>query len=230
MLRMAIAFSQIGATDCENIGDGLLRQPVNTISSLAFSGFGVAALISARRFDGVERPIRQIFGWLMIATGVGSFLFHGPQWPFSHFLHDITFLTTLWFIAMANITVAGRLRHAVGRNVFLVGSAAIAATLLILPDSTNVLMVATVIALVAGDIVARRRGNIGGRSYTTALVLVALALALNILGRTGGPWCDTDSLLQGHSAWHVLGAAALYIYFMATSGARTKGAAERLTS
>lgn len=29
------------------------------------------------------------------------------------------------------------------------------------------------------------------------------------LGRSGGPWCRPDSLLQAHAAWHVLAAAGL---------------------
>jgi hypothetical protein len=29
------------------------------------------------------------------------------------------------------------------------------------------------------------------------------------VGRTASPWCDPDSLLQGHAVWHLLAAAAL---------------------
>ncbi len=35
-------------------------------------------------------------------------------------------------------------------------------------------------------------------------------------GRTASPWCDPDSLLQGHAAWHLLGAAALACWALAT--------------
>jgi len=33
----------------------------------------------------------------------------------------------------------------------------------------------------------------------------------NVLGRTGGPICAEGSVLQGHAAWHVLAAAALWV-------------------
>jgi hypothetical protein len=47
-----------------------------------------------------------------------------------------------------------------------------------------------------------------------ALALVALAAAgiLNLLGRTGAPLCRPDSLPQPHAAWHVLTAVAVAVW------------------
>ena len=39
---------------------------------------------------------------------------------------------------------------------------------------------------------------------------LAVGLAAQGLGRTGGPWCRPDSLLQPHALWHVLTAGALW--------------------
>ena len=36
-----------------------------------------------------------------------------------------------------------------------------------------------------------------------------------LLGRTGGPWCRPASLLQAHSAWHLLAAIALALWLHA---------------
>lgn len=36
-----------------------------------------------------------------------------------------------------------------------------------------------------------------------ALALLAGARVIWAVTRTGGPWCDPASLLQGHAAWHV---------------------------
>ena len=43
----------------------------------------------------------------------------------------------------------------------------------------------------------------------------AMALAFGIwnLSKTGGPWCDPHSLLQGHAVWHVLGAVAAFCLY-----------------
>ena len=56
------------------------------------------------------------------------------------------------------------------------------------------------------------------------LIVVILALAMLEeagaacwwAGRTASPWCDPDSLLQAHAAWHLLGAAALACWAAAT--------------
>lgn len=39
---------------------------------------------------------------------------------------------------------------------------------------------------------------------------LAVGLAAQVFGRTGGPWCRPDSLLQPHALWHVLTAGALW--------------------
>jgi hypothetical protein len=51
-----------------------------------------------------------------------------------------------------------------------------------------------------------RRGRV---AYRAALAATAAGAACWWLGRTASPWCDPDSLLQPHAAWHLLAAAAL---------------------
>jgi hypothetical protein len=65
--------------------------------------------------------------------------------------------------------------------------------------------------------VGRGRLTPRGRvAYRAALALAAAGAAGWWLGRTASPWCDPDSLLQGHAAWHLLGAAALACWALAT--------------
>jgi hypothetical protein len=71
-----------------------------------------------------------------------------------------------------------------------------------------------VVGMVAWHEVARRVGRVrlapGRRvAYRVALVTAAAGGACWWAGRTASPWCDPDSLLQPHAAWHLLGAAAL---------------------
>jgi hypothetical protein len=47
------------------------------------------------------------------------------------------------------------------------------------------------------------------------LAALAAGAAAWTLGRTGGPLCDPDSVLQGHAAWHLLSAAALAAWALA---------------
>lgn len=49
----------------------------------------------------------------------------------------------------------------------------------------------------------------GGRTARVGAAALTAGLAAYGVGRTGGPLCRPDSLLQPHAAWHVLAAVAL---------------------
>jgi hypothetical protein len=51
--------------------------------------------------------------------------------------------------------------------------------------------------------------------YRAAWAATAAGAACWWLGRTASPLCDPDSPLQGHAAWHLLGAAALACWAVA---------------
>jgi hypothetical protein len=80
------------AADCEAITAGFLGQPVNALTTVGFVIAGVLVM--------VRRPERIWVGIALIATGVGSFLFHGPMPAGNEWAHDVT-LT--WLI----VVVAG---------------------------------------------------------------------------------------------------------------------------
>ena len=217
---LSALYQRIGESDCETIGSGFLAQPINALSSLAFSVIGVAMIWWATRVDGSERIVRIVFGVLMVLTGVGSVMFHGPQGPGSQFGHDVTFLVTIWFVAVINVAATYRWKPVAGWITFVVGSLILSVALTLSPGVTNVLMVATVLALVASDIALHRKGRIRSAWYVASLLAIASAGVMFLLGRTGAPLCDPDSLFQGHGLWHLLGALALGAYFVATSDSR----------
>ena len=77
-----------------------------------------------------------------------------------------------------------------------------------------------VVGFVAWNEVARRVGRSrltprGRVAYRAALAAAAAGGACWWLGRTASPWCDPDSLLQGHAAWHLLAAVALACWALA---------------
>ena len=77
-----------------------------------------------------------------------------------------------------------------------------------------------VVGLVAWNEVARRVGRSrltprGRVAYRAALAAAAAGAACWWAGRTASPWCDSDSLLQGHAAWHLLAAVALACWALA---------------
>ncbi len=77
------------ASDCEAITSGVLGQPVNAVSTIVFL---VAGLWVVRR--GTQA---RWIGIALMATGLGSFLFHGPMPPGSEWAHDVSLA---WLLAV----------------------------------------------------------------------------------------------------------------------------------
>lgn len=209
-----------GQGDCESFDSGWLLQPINAVSSLGFSVVGFFILAWAGRADGHERVLRIAFGTAMVATGMGSFAFHGFDNPASQFLHDITFLALIWLLAVINVSEVRRWSRRTGWTVALAGVGFAAAVLVVAPTITNALTGLVTAALIASDIVLERRGGISRPWWIASLAAMVVAVAAFLLGRTGAPLCDPESLFQGHALWHLFAAVAIGFYFVATSTAR----------
>ena len=84
----------LGASDCERVTEGLLAQPTNAITSLGFALAG--GWLMARALRGPQRRVEPfVFGASVVTTGVGSFLYHGPQPPHADAVHDLSILVVL---------------------------------------------------------------------------------------------------------------------------------------
>jgi hypothetical protein len=154
----------LGAGDCERLHDGLIAQPVNTASAVAFVAVG--AWVLGRRWpEGSVRPAaRAAFGLAVVAAGVGSVDYHGTGSPAARLLHDGGLYAVAGYVAWHEVARrAGRVRLPPGRRV----------------------------------------------GYRLALAATAAGAACWWAGRSASPWCDPDSLLQPHAAWHLLSAFAL---------------------
>jgi hypothetical protein len=165
----------LAAGDCERLHDGLIAQPVNTASALAYVAVGAWLVGRGLRGGPGRRPLL-VFGLAAGLAGVGSVDYHGPGSPAVRLLHDGGLYAVVGLVAW----------HEVARRAGRAGAPAAAWT-------------------------PRRRAW-----YRAALAAAAAGAACWWLGRTASPWCDPDSLLQGHAAWHLLGAAALACWAAAT--------------
>lgn len=212
----------LGAADCEIAGGGLLAQPSNAWSSLAYVVVGIVLIASISRAPRSDRPLRVAFGALMAATGIGSVLYHGPQPAIAGFAHDITFLAVLWFLILMNpASPYGVPRRSAWTALALVTVAA-SIILIASPNATNLITGVSVVGLIMSDILIQRIGGVNGRWYAAALLLLAASLVFNLLGRSGAVTCDPDSLIQLHALWHGLSAAALGAYYVATTVPRNE--------
>jgi hypothetical protein len=158
----------LGAGDCERLHGGLIAQPVNTASALAYVAAGAwLAGRGLRRDQGVMAA----FGLAVAAAGIGSVDYHGPGSPAARVLHDGGLYAVAGYVAWTEVARrVGRSRPTPREQV----------------------------------------------AYRVALAAAAAGLACWWAGRTASPWCDPDSLLQLHAAWHALGAAALGAWAVAT--------------
>lgn len=181
--------------DCERVIHAFWGQPVNTITTLAFVGSGV---IVWRRTD------RRWLAAALAATGIGSFVFHGPMPPGAQWMHDVTLA---WLLA-----VAGGRGTAIERWTTWPALAALGVGFAVVPASADITAVGASVAAI-GSILLRDRSprTIG------AMALLAGSAIVGRLSATGGPLCNPDSLLQGHGLWHVGAAAAVALW--ATSDA-----------
>ena len=208
----------MGTSDCERIGDGLLGQPVNTFTSLAYVAVGALLL---RRALVSRSPALVVYATTVVSIGIGSAAFHGPMPSWGRFAHDFSIAAVLAFVIAYDVALvrgAGVQSALVGFAVLL-GACAI--VLAIWHDVSNaldaVLVVGAVIAEVAVARSPRRLASLRGLMRAPAVwilggMVLAIGAALNVLGRTDAPLCDPDSLVQLHGAWHVLTAALLWVY------------------
>ena len=214
---IALFLGELGESDCEEIGDGFLGQPVNAISSGAYTLFGLWLFWRAIARNGEEKPVEILFGLALAGVGVGSVAFHGPVPPGARLLHDLTIAAVLAVIAARNL---GVLRRWGGSAVIGTAVAIIAVVGLVMaisPDVGNLLTGLVGAAAILTEVLVYRSGHRRfsrrvARMLGAITVLLAAAGLINVLGRTNGPICDPDSYFQGHALWHVLTAAAFALY------------------
>jgi Ceramidase len=211
----------VGTSDCEHIGQGLLGQPVNTLSSLAYIVVGILLLRRALVARSSPRLVLTVYATTVGAVGLGSVAFHGPMPSWGRFAHDVSIAAVLAFVIGYDVALARADSVRAGLAVFGVLLGVSAIVLAVSPDATNALDSALVaVAVIAEVAVARcpkRLAATRGLVREPAVwILGAAALAvgatLNALGRTAAPLCEPDSLVQLHALWHGLTAVVLWMY------------------
>ena len=216
MIGAAMFALRFGSTDCERFHPGLVAQPVNAWSSLAFLAAGLFILYGALRQPEARKEL-VVFGVLVAANAVGSFVYHGPAFAWSHWAHDVPAVGIPLFIAAHDL---GLVRGwPVSRRLFVFGVllSMVGVVLLFLPGSGFALAFLLVPAAGLGELAAYRAGyrprpSDGWSAWMATWMMVVLTFALAVgaflLGRTASWLCNPDSVFQYHAVWHVLSALA----------------------
>ena len=200
--------------DCERLVAGAIEQPVNSLTALALVAVGAWVLLPIGRPRG---RLPAVFGLALVAAGLGSVAFHASGSAAAHWLHDVSLIGVLGVVALVH---AGRAARAVPGVVAGYGAllAAAGALRALVPGSTDAAVAVLLVAVVVAEVVARRRGA-GPLLDVPVVALFGLGLVALALGRTGGPLCAPDSVLQWHGAWHALAAASAGLWVRAAGPA-----------
>ena len=214
----------MGGSDCEHIGRGLLAQPANTLSSLAYVLSGVMLLWRALAGRPSARLAPVVYAVTVIGVGIGSAAFHGPMPAWGRFAHDLSIAAVLVFVIGYDVAFTRRATVSAGLAVFGGLAGACAVVLALWPDTGNALDAVLIAGAVVAEIRAYRsdagRAPADGRVWIVAAGVLTIGAILNALGRTDAPLCEPETPVQLHAVWHVLTAFVLFLYGTAVLGPR----------
>lgn len=216
-----------GSEFCEAPRPGWVRQPANTWSNLGFvaAGLAVAWYAADRLRLGLTMGAHPALAWayavLVVLLGPGSMAMHATQTDLGGHLDLLSMYLlsgfalayalmrftrrgpALLLVVLVVAVAAGMALHLRGGQVPLLGHLGNAAFSVQLWGAIGL-----EVALL------RRRSPVQDVWFGLASVAVlGFAFSVWTTGQTGHPWCDPDTLLQQHAAWHVLCAVAAYLLF-----------------
>jgi hypothetical protein len=231
--RADVCLSADGRVDlcyCETLRDGLIRQPSNALSGLAFPIAGIAMLWrtptirpGARARFHRDKRIHVVWALTCILLGPASVAFHATFLMLPGLFDN---LAMLFWMSLFTAYHTGRafkwrgiriLSGFAGMTVLFFGAAV--TTLVLAPQSNGphlVTEVAAGAAILSPLLPWLRHGFPGWRSEIwlgASIASFALAFVTFLRSETGGPWCSPDSWLQGHAAWHVLCVVSVWLAF-----------------
>jgi hypothetical protein len=125
-MQVLTASPSFGHSDCERIAGTVLAQPVLSVTSLAYVAGGTAVLCWAVR---TRAPLATAAGAALVAVGVGSFAYHGPQPSWAGPAHDwpIVAVAAVYSVGLARSGRRARSVWLTAGAIFVLGLAAYAA-------------------------------------------------------------------------------------------------------
>lgn len=211
---------------CEAQRDGLIRQPINTYSNLAFVLVGLLIVAGAqddwrrgerRNRMQAQRALPFIFGGAVILIGLGSFFYHASLTFIGQWFDVMGMYLFASFALIYNYARLRPIRATTFAIAYVVMNGMLGYLLVVNPDVRRQVFAAMIYGIIALEalIWLVERPKIKTRFFVGALVVLAGAYGIWMLDESGA-LCDPSSLLQGHALWHILNAIAagsLYLYY-----------------
>jgi hypothetical protein len=212
---------------CEAVGTGSIRQPANTTSGLAFLPVAAVILVLASRrrrrtpriragIPPIARPTyAAILTGATVLVGVGTAFYHASLSFWGQTADVLGMYLIATFLLLYNAARLWRVRERTAGTLYLLGNAVLLWGLVAMPGARRYVFGVLVLAVLGMELAIRARAAVIARtSYLLAAVGALVAgFALWALDITGIV-CRPGAVLQGHAAWHLLGAAALLLAFM----------------
>lgn len=205
---------------CEQVRDGLIRQPSNTWSSLAFCLAGAWILAEAVRRSDLKgaRPIEgAAFGVAVFLVGATSAFYHASLTFLGQWLDVQSMYLLAMFPVAVNIDALRPGKPRLFWATYLGINVALGVLLFAVPEVRRYAFGLALGSVIATEVLVRRRT---GRAWPLRPMVAAGALQAIAFGiwalDISHTVCDPTGPIQGHALWHGLGAIAstrLWRYF-----------------
>ena len=215
---------------CEPVVHGVIRQPINTWSNLAFILAGALTVIvamgdlanpSAKRDH--ANPMRSgwiypgMYAYAAALIGLGSLLYHASM-VFTAQVADILGMYLLsTFMVLYNLSRAYKLKGRTFFGFFVGINIALGIVSTAWPVSRRPIFIGILVLILLSELLARKMtsSRLSMKMLLAALASLVVACVSWLLD-VNGIVCLQDSWLQLHSLWHIGMASAiwfLYLYY-----------------
>jgi hypothetical protein len=196
----------------------LIVQPANSWSSYGYALAGFLMIVLSQGAGWKSRFRSEAASWFgvtAIFVGLGSVLLHATLTLWGQFFDVMGMYLVGGFMLVSAIV---RWRGLSAQLAVILYLALVGGLLLVLyqvPDVRRWLFAVVLIAAILIELgFARpRRKGVRVSYYFTGIATKAVAFTIWNLDQHG-TLCAPDSLLQGHAAWHLLGATSLWLTFL----------------
>lgn len=200
---------------CEAIEDGWIRQPANTMSSLAF--VVVAIGIARYAFSRDRTAYAAIYVFALLFIGLGSAFYHASLTFVGQFADVFGMYLLGSFILLHPIARRFDLRAAWVAAIYVTLNSALAFVLIYQPGGRRWLFAALIVPALLLEGMSARQALVtrDHRPLILSATLMSVAFVIWSLDITR-TLCNPAGIAQGHAVWHLLGAlaaAALYGYY-----------------
>lgn len=207
---------------CESFNsDSPIRQPANTLSSLAFVLSGALAMIRPGKPSRMTYLYSVIMGLSIAIIGVGSAFYHASLTFIGQFFDVFGMFLLAAFMLVYAWERIWDLRRTTTLGLYLALNLFLSWLQIAIPDTRRYAFAVVLIVALLFEYYFRlkKKPPIGAHLLSLGIGLLAIAYLIWILDNTR-LLCNETSLLQGHAIWHILGAVSvffLYRYYVSES-------------